>query len=340
MPLPLLFIGIAAATGLIGAGKSIKAAVDISDAKDTNKQATSIIANAKYRLEKSRAKSKSSIDGLGRKKLDILNTTVNEFVTWFGKLKNVDFHMSSGLDELSKISFNRQDLKELKAMGAFATSVLGGITGGALGGAITAFGAYSAAGTFAAASTGTAIASLSGAAATNATLAFFWGGSLAAGGLGMAGGTAVLGGLVAGPALAIMGFIVGAKASTELNKAKENLAFAKKNAAELDLASEMCQAISKRADLFVDLLCQLDAYTVPLINRMKNAIRRHGDDYSSLDLNEKKSVAACVASVKAIKAILDTPILTKDGNLTNESYEIIHNATPESIIKKVNKGLN
>ena len=55
------------------------------------------------------------------------------------------------------------------------------------------------------ASTGTAIASLSGAAATNATLAFLGGGSLAAGGLGVAGGTMVLGGLVAGPALAVFG---------------------------------------------------------------------------------------------------------------------------------------
>ena len=60
--------------------------------------------------------------------------------------------------------------------------------------------------TFAAASTGTAIATLSGAAATNATLAFFGGGSLAAGGLGMAGGTAVLGGLVAGPALCVIDY--------------------------------------------------------------------------------------------------------------------------------------
>ena len=44
-------------------------------------------------------------------------------------------------------------------------------------GALTAFEAYGAAGALATASTGTAIASLSGAAATNATLAFFGGAS-------------------------------------------------------------------------------------------------------------------------------------------------------------------
>ena len=46
--------------------------------------------------------------------------------------------------------------------------------------------------TFGVASTGTAISTLSGAAATNATLAWFGGGSLAAGGLGAAGGAVVL----------------------------------------------------------------------------------------------------------------------------------------------------
>lgn len=33
MPLPLLFIAVAAATGLLGAGKTVKAVVDTHDAK-------------------------------------------------------------------------------------------------------------------------------------------------------------------------------------------------------------------------------------------------------------------------------------------------------------------
>lgn len=52
------------------------------------------------------------------------------------------------------------------------------------------------------ASTGTALSSLSGAAYWSATLAAFGGGSLAAGGFGMAGGAIVLGGLFAVPAIA------------------------------------------------------------------------------------------------------------------------------------------
>ena len=131
---------------------------------------------------------------------------------------------------------NFSDLKDLQGM---ATSMVGGLASGAMAGAITAFGAYGAAGALATASTGTAIASLSGVAATNATLAFFGGGSLAAGGLGMAGGTAVLGGLVAGPALAVLGFVVGAKASKNRDVAYSNYAKAKEFQEEMDTASDL-----------------------------------------------------------------------------------------------------
>ena len=43
MALPLLFIGIAAATGGLGIGKSIKAGVDASQAKKINKNANELV---------------------------------------------------------------------------------------------------------------------------------------------------------------------------------------------------------------------------------------------------------------------------------------------------------
>lgn len=70
---------------------------------------------------------------------------------------------------------------------------------GGLVGGTTAIGAWGLVSLIGSASTGTAISSLSGVAATNATLAWFGGGSLAAGGAGMAGGFWVLGGIVAAP---------------------------------------------------------------------------------------------------------------------------------------------
>lgn len=70
----------------------------------------------------------------------------------------------------------------------------GSIAGGSL-----AVGSWALVTALGSASTGAAISGLSGVAATNATLAWFGGGALAAGGAGMAGGAAVLGGLFAIP---------------------------------------------------------------------------------------------------------------------------------------------
>ena len=70
--------------------------------------------------------------------------------------------------------------------------------GGVVGGSV-ALGAWALVSAIGTASTGTAIGTLSGVAATNATLAWFGGGALAAGGAGMSGGMLVLGGIVAAP---------------------------------------------------------------------------------------------------------------------------------------------
>lgn len=79
--------------------------------------------------------------------------------------------------------------------------------GGAGIGAASVAGAWSLVGLIGTASTGTAITTLSGAAATNATLAWFGGGALAAGGAGMAGGAMVIGGIVLAPAIGLAALI-------------------------------------------------------------------------------------------------------------------------------------
>lgn len=322
MPLPFLAWGAIAAMGALGVGKTVKAGIDAKDAKDTNAAANYIVDRAKRKIEDAKLKSKTSLDNLGKRKLDILDTSINNFITTYEKIKNIKLSDSEGLYELNKFKLDKQQFAELKESGEYASSVLAGAASGALFGGLAAFGAYGAVGLFASASTGTAIAALSGAAATNATLAFLGGGSLAAGGLGIAGGTAVLGGLVAAPALAVMGLIVGAKASAEKDKAYANYATAQKFEEEMKVASDACYAIEKRSNMFHELLDDLDELFVPLIGAMKRAILLHNGDYSYFDEDQKHAVAAARSIAGAVKAILDTPILNKDGSLTSESEEV------------------
>ena len=326
MPLPLIpiLIGAGAGAGALGIGKTVKAALDNDEANSYNKDANNTISKAKGRLKQARKASNSALEALGSKKLYMLDKNIARFVASFEKLKNVHLEDSTGLDELDKFRLDAQSVTELRVMSDNASSILSGAAAGAVGGALVAVGAFGVVAKFGVvATTGTAIASLSGAAATNATLAFLGGGALAVGGLGMAGGAMVLGGLVAGPALAIMGFFVGAKASENLDNAMSNYAEAEKIAEELETAVVFCDGIRKRSQMFERLLIRLDALFFPLVCGMEKIIAEKGDDWNAFSAEDKKTIAESASIAKAIKTVLDTPILTEEGKLTDESERIV-----------------
>lgn len=323
MPIPFLFIAAGLGTAALGIGKGVKAGIDQKDANETNELARDTVKEATEKARISRENSSKAIENLGAKKLWILDYSVASFIDLFSQLHNVELEESVGMDELKKFRIDKQSFEELKQMSSMASSIAGGVAGGAAAGALAAIGAYSGVMTLGAcATTGTAIATLSGAAATNATLAFLGGGALSIGGLGMAGGTMVLGGLVAGPALAVMGFVVGAKASANKDTAYANLDKSLEYEEEVKTVQVLCKAIRMRATLFTRLLIKLDAILAPLIDSLSHIIETSGTDFSQYTKEEKAVVAANLSLVKAIKAILDTPILTEDGALTKESESI------------------
>ena len=322
MALPLLFIGAAVATGAVGGTKTIKAVSDNSKAGQINEIANQSIENARDELDRQRKEVGAALESLGKEKLAILNRNVTDFVTTFEKIKNIDFQSSIGLEELKNLHIDQDTFRELRELGSFALGVAGGAAAGAVGGALTAVGAYGAAMTFATASTGTAISALSGAAATNATLAFFGGGSLASGGLGMAGGMYVLGGLVAGPALMVMGMITEAKSKAKLEKALSNKAQADEIVESLNAASVQCSAIRRRTYLFYNLLAHLDSLFLPQVWKMQEIVESEGVDYRAYTLESKIVIAAAASTACTIKAVLDTPILTPEGELTEASENV------------------
>ena len=322
MALPLLFIGAAVATGAVGGTKTIKAVSDNSKAGQINEIANQSIENARDELDRQRKEVGAALESLGKEKLAILEGNVTDFVTTFEKIKNIDFQSSIGLEELKNLHIDQNTFRELKELGSFALGVAGGAAAGVAGGALTAVGAYGAAMTFASASTGTAISALSGAAATNATLAFFGGGSLASGGLGMVGGMYVLGGLVAGPALMVMGMITEAKSKEKLEKALSNKAQADEIVESLNAASVQCSAIRRRTYMFYNLLAHLDSLFLPQVWKMQDIVETEGVDYRAYTLESKKAIAAAASTACTIKAVLDTPILTPEGELTEASENV------------------
>lgn len=141
--------------------------------------------------------------------------------------------------------------------------------------------------------------------------------SAAAGWLGLAEGSLV-GGLVG----SVFGLYEVAKASAQLDYARANLAKARLSAEELETAGTLCDGIRRRAYLFFRLLIRLDTLLMPLIVTMENAIKTHGTDYRTFSTAEMQAVSGAVTLVGSIKTVLDTPILTDDGKLTELPAEI------------------
>ena len=325
MPLPLIpiIIGAAAlATGGIGIGKGAKAIKDNKKANDVNENAQRIYSDAQNALGKARDETGKSLEDFGMKKLDCCQHTLKQFVTLFRQVKNIEIASSAGIDELSNFKIDEQGVLKLEKLSMLATSMAAGTAVGGVAGGAIAFGAYGAAGWLATASTGAAISGLSGAAATNATLAFFGGGALAAGGLGMAGGACVLGGLVAGPALCVLGVVMGAKASKKLDDAYSNLAEAKKAKAELDVLVTACKAIKARCELFTNLLIRVDYLMMKQNQNFERIINAEGTDYMTYSEASKQGVMAVLATAKAYKALIDTPLLDEKGKLLDNTMDI------------------
>ena len=319
MPIPFVFIIPAAVAALTGVGTAIKASSDLKDANETNSRAQDITERAIEMANLSREATNKALTEFGMQKAVMLDNSMKSFISAFEKLHNIELINTTGMDELQKFKIDQQSIPELKDQSSLAADLLGGAVGGATLGAVTAFGAYTGAAILGVASTGTPIAALSGIAASNATLAFLGGGSLAAGGLGIAGGAAVLGGLVAAPAVAVFGIVMAARASANRDKAYSNLAKAREYTEEIKKICTLCNGIRMRTTLFHRLLLKLNVIFEPLVIKLEKLITEHGTDYSCYTPQQKATVAAGLAIATAIKALLDTPILTKDGKLTVDS---------------------
>ena len=220
MPLPLI-LGIGAVVaGVTGVGAGISGAVKMKGAKDTIEVAQFRHKENENRFKEEEKKTNQDMDKLGKLELEITKSFGN-FADLFEKIKNRPTFQEYSKNGVILPKYNGEELKKVSIGAGVLLGSLGG-AGMGTAGAFAASGATTAAvmalGT---ASTGTAISSLSGAAATNAILAALGGGSIAAGGGGMALGTAILGASTLGVGLLVGGIIFNATGGKLSEKADE-----------------------------------------------------------------------------------------------------------------------
>jgi len=316
MPLPLLLIipVIIAASGY-GAKKAVDGVSDTKKASKVNKQAQELFDSEKFRLWQSRKRCTQQLEKLGRKKLQIWDRNLGRFVTLFEQIKNVELEGQSQVGQLGVKAFTRGELKKMRELSGYAAEATSAGATALTTGALVGVASYGGAMMFATASTGTAIGSLAGAAATNATLAWFGGGSLAAGGLGMAGGMAVLGGIVAAPVLAIGGAVFAAKAKKNLALARENNAKAEQAASEMSAARAVLKGIEGVAKQVSKLLDSLSERLDVVLDDLDALIGSRGTDFCRYSEAEKRRVFFAVQFAQVTKVVLEAPMLTKSGAL-------------------------
>lgn len=322
MPLPFILGALAVGAGAVGVKKGIDAHEKNNQAKRIYNRAESMYNNTKNKVEQSRKSANDSLQQLGKMKLHVMGNNINRFIKAFEQLRNVELTQSLGIDELKYLS--KDEWKQMKKMVDFSFNMTSGAVQGSIAGGLAALGAYGGAMTFGVASTGAAISGLAGAAATNATLAFLGGGSLAAGGFGMAGGAVVLGGLVAGPALAILGFTMNSKAEENLENARSQRAKVEKYCEEMKVIVDSCNKITERTDMFTDLLKRLNILFGEITYQLECVISKSGKDYRYYSNDDKNIVRISCAVAKAVKTVIDTPILTKEGNVDSRSLTVLN----------------
>lgn len=253
---------------------------------------------------------------------DIVGTALGPFCGCFGRLKNVYLAPVESVDlpraqELPGVACSSVQVPALGVLG----SLVAGLTAGT--GASSA--AVAGVGAFAAASTGAPIASLSGAAATNATLAWLGGGSLAAGGGGIAAGSVVLGGVVAAPAvIATVGFMSwkGRRdrraqlcTADQLTTAETGLLSEERRTAAL--TSHCCDVRS--------VLDQLRALIVELLPAFEALVDRD-DDYATWDSGRRRFLAGLVELVSTTVALMAASLADGNGHPGVDSKRLVADA--------------
>lgn len=276
---------------------------------------------AHEKAEAAAQKTNKKINELGHY-TSTLYTYLNTIQSLFDKIRNVPEENELQYEKLKaiRVKWKQQVEKiemeykkaEVKAAGQGAAGVSAGV-------ALAAFGpsaAMGAATTFGVASTGTAISTLSGAAATNAALAWIGGGALATGGGGMAAGSTFL--ALAGP----LGWTIAGVSIV----ASGVMFFKTKN--DKERLENVYTLISNRDIKSYELaIVELSERIKRIMNEtatLKYAITKiktFGTDYSKMSKQQQYELGTYVNLMESSTMLLINPILGLQPKYSEEDFE-------------------
>lgn len=314
MPLPLFIIAGAVITGGVGIEQGIAGACKIGKANKLMKVMNEQYKKSEEKFERHIKTTSKSMDDLGKLELQVLNQFAN-FSDLIEKIQN-----QPQFKKIQKAEFNlpEYDREELKKVSIGSGILLGGLSGAAVGtaGGFAAAGATtSAVMALGTASTGTAISSLSGVAATNATLATLGGGSLAIGGGGIALGTTVLGMTAVGVSLLVGGVIFNKAGEKIENNATEAEKQIEKSIRQIESICEYLRDLEKISVQYKESLEKAYGIYLNYFNQLSDIVNsKKVIDWKKFARKEKIVVQNTIMLVQLLYKMCQVKLVEKSAN--------------------------
>ena len=329
MPLPLIIGGLAAIAGVAGVGSGIHGGVKMKEANDTMKAAQSKQQKAVALFEKRNNETTELMDSIGKQELEILSS-FDDFSDIIEKIQGRPKFRAYKRDGINLPDY---EAEELKKVSAGAGVLLGGVSGAAAGATTSAVMALGTA------STGTAISSLSGVAATNATLAALGGGSIAAGGGGMALGTAVLGGATLGVGLLVGGIIFNVTGSKLSDKADEAYRQAMRTEQEVNKIVGYFDELNSIAKPFKISLTEIENQYRKRLATLDHVVNfSEKTQWSEFTDKEKIMAENAVLLVGLLYKMCKTSLVLKDQD--GDGLNAVNSEEVKAVVDDANKVLN
>lgn len=308
-------VGAIATATAVGAVSATGGAVKLNEAKETKQRAEELYQIERDKFDKVEESTNGVLTTLGENKIEI-GASFTKFIDIYSKIKNKpDVTQKGAVSE--KITLTPDELEKMKTVAITMGDVLKIGVGSVGAGYLVSMGISSAAISAAAtATTGVAIGSLSGVAATNATLAAFGGGALSVGGGGMALGASVLSSLTVAPVVAVGGLMLGHKGKKSLDEANKSYDEVKNIVEELKESSKLLRKIRKVSkDLNQEIMKIYEIYN-KLIVKMQDVIVNK-TDYLSFNNDEKNSFGGLVTTALLLKFLITQNILDDQNNIND-----------------------
>ncbi|WP_338972187.1 hypothetical protein KSU09_04175 [Fusobacterium nucleatum] len=324
MPIPFILAGAAALAGGFGHYKAKK----MNEEAVRNMEAAEDLFNStKNRLFNSQKSMENSLISLGENKKTVLDTSMEQFISSYGKIKNVNLEVRQNFFEIPNYTINHDEMRQLKEISTTLNKMpiaTGAATGAVIG--LAASGALPIVGT------------LAGMAGTSILAGeFALAGSLASSALSFGAALTPLS-VVAAPVVLFSGISSAIKADENLEKARVAYAEASSKAAEMEVSITLCNAISDKSKMFNNLLNELNKLFSKSTPLLAGLVKKHtgffkGNMVSVEKLSEEeiKLIAVTRSLAGAMKAVIDTPMLTEKGNISPD-FESTYNKIENDLL--------